>query len=464
VTHPEAGPAPVDGDAGALPTDDEAAPDDASRPPAVADPRRALAVVIGVVFIDLVGFGIVIPILPFYVRSFGVSDAFIGLLAASYSLAQFLAAPTLGRLSDRIGRRPVLLASLATAGVAWVAFGYAGTAGERYGPVAALAVLFGARTLAGAMGGNIAAAQAYVADITPRDRRAGALGLVGASFALGFVFGPAIGGLLAADAVVARADAVLPAFVPATPYSLPSFAAAGMSLLAVAVGARFLEEPTRTRPAATAPGGRTTAIGQFRDALASAALRPLTLAYFVVAVAFAGVQVMFIPYVADAFGYDATAAALLLTYVGVLGAVNQGVLVGRLSRVVSSRTLVAAGSVLLAAALVALPATGRVASLGLAVGGPAWLTPSLAALLAALAALSLGNALVNVSLAALVSASADDATQGAAFGVTQGASSLGRTVGPPLMAVLYTVAVASPFLVGALLLVPVAAAFRRSTD
>ncbi|GAB3707884.1 MFS transporter [Halorubrum pallidum] len=463
MTHPEAGVASIGGgDAG---VDGGSEGDgDAERPPAVANPRRALAVVIGVVFIDLVGFGIVIPILPFYVRSFGVSDAFIGLLAASYSLAQFLAAPTLGRLSDRIGRRPVLLASLATAGVAWVTFGYAGAAGARFGTTAAMATLFASRTLAGAMGGNIAAAQAYVADITPRDRRAGALGLVGASFALGFVFGPAIGGLLAADPVVARSDALLPAFVPATAYSLPSFAAAGMSLLAVAVGFVFLEEPNRTRPTAGAEGPRhTTAIGQFRDALASVSLRPLTLAYFVVAVAFAGVQVMFIPYVADAFGYDATAAAFLLTYVGVLGAVNQGVLVGRLSRVVSSRTLVAAGSVVLAAALVAIPATGLVDRLSsdIAVGGPAWLTLQLLALLLALAALSLGNALVNVSLATLVSASAADADQGAAFGVTQGASSLGRTVGPPLMAVLYTVAVASPFLIGAVLLVPVAVAFGR---
>ena len=461
MTHPEAGAAPID-DADAA----TEAGDGPSRSPPVSNPRRALAVVIGVVFIDLVGFGIVIPILPFYVRSFGVSDAFIGLLAASYSLAQFLAAPTLGRLSDRIGRRPVLLASLAAAGVAWVTFGYAGVSGARFGTVAALATLFASRTLAGAMGGNIAAAQAYVADITPRDRRAGALGLVGASFALGFVFGPAIGGLLAADPVVARADALFPAFVPATAYSLPSFAAAGMSFLAVAVGALFLEEPKRTRPAAETAGRRTTAVGQFREALASASLRPLTVAYFVVAVAFAGVQVMFIPFVADAFGYDATAAAFLLTYVGVLGAVNQGVLVGRLSRVVSSRTLVATGAVVLASALVAIPATGVVdRSLGdVALGGPAWLTLPLVALLLALAALSLGNALVNVSLATLVSASAGDEEQGAAFGVTQGASSLGRTVGPPLMAVLYTVAVASPFLVGALLLVPVAAAFRRSGD
>jgi len=252
--------------------------------------------------------------------------------------------------------------------------------------------------------------------------------------------------------VVARADALLPAFVPATAYSLPSFAAAGMSFLAVGVGFVFLEEPKRTRPTEEVEGRHTTAIGQFRNALSSVTLRPLTVAYFVVAVAFAGVQVMFIPYVADAFGYDATAAAFLLTYVGVLGAVNQGVLVGRL-----------AGRPLANARRGRFrdprrrarrdPATGLVdrAAGDVALGGPAWLTLPLVALLIALAALSLGNALVNVSLATLVSASAGDAEQGAAFGVTQGASSLGRTVGPPLMAVLYTVAVASPFLVGALL-------------
>ncbi|MWV63544.1 MFS transporter [Halorubrum sp. JWXQ-INN 858] len=452
MTHPEA----ATGAAAA--GDVAAAPDDPSAPGSsagVSNPRRALAVVVAVVFIDLVGFGIVIPILPFYVRSFGVSDAFIGLLAASYSLAQFVSAPYLGRLSDRYGRRPVLLSSLATAAVAWVVFGFASEADAAFGTAAAIATLFASRALAGAMGGNIAAAQAYVADITPPERRAGALGLIGASFALGFVFGPAIGGLLAAEPVVARADALFPAFVPATPYSLPSFAAAGMSLLAVVAGFLFLEEPRRSRR----PAPRTTFVGTFRDALASATLRPLTVAYFVVAVAFAGVQVMFIPYVADRFGYDATAAAFLLTYVGVLGAVNQGVLVGRLSRVVPSRTLAAAGAGVLACALAALPATDRLGS-DLVIGGPAWLSGPLVALLVVLAALSLGNALVNVSLATLVSASTDADGQGAAFGVTQGASSLGRTVGPPLMAVLYTLAYASPFLIGAALLVPIAFAFR----
>ncbi len=183
---------------GANPVNDANGADEAAAGPADTDDdargsRRAVAVVIGVVFLDLLGFGVVIPILPFYVRSFGVSDVFIGLIAAAYSLAQFLAAPTLGRISDERGRRPVITFSVAMAGVAWLVFGFATEIGAIAGTAAAVATLLLSRTLAGAAGGNISAAQAYIADVTPRDRRAGALGLVGAAFSLGFVFGPALG-------------------------------------------------------------------------------------------------------------------------------------------------------------------------------------------------------------------------------------------------------------------------------
>ena len=142
--------------------------------------RRRVAVVVGIVFIDLLGFGIIIPILPFYVRSFGVSDVFIGLVAASYSLAQFGAAPVLGRISDERGRRPVLMLSVGVAGVAWILFGFAAEIGTALGVTFGLVVLFSARLLAGAAGGNIATAQAYVADVTSPGERTGALGLVGA--------------------------------------------------------------------------------------------------------------------------------------------------------------------------------------------------------------------------------------------------------------------------------------------
>ncbi|GAB7094624.1 tetracycline resistance MFS efflux pump [Halolamina litorea] len=411
--------------------------------------RRAIAVVIGIVFVDLLGFGVVIPILPYYVRSFAVSDAVIGLLAASYSLMQFLAAPTLGRLSDERGRRPVILLSLVGSTVAWTVFGVAGEVGAIAGTAAGLAALFSSRMLAGAMGGNIAAANAYIADVTPAERRAGALGLLGASFSLGFIFGPALGGLAASDAVVRAADAVLPDLVPTTQYSLPSFLAAGLSLVALVLALRFLKEPDRLRGA----GERRTLIDTFRDALADSSLRGLVIAFFLFSLAFSGVQVMFIPFAADVYGYDATQVALFLSYLGVLGAVNQGVLVGRLSRVVRPARLAVVGAALLASALAMLPFSPELGRLLLP-----WVdlvAPELAWLLVAGAVLSLGNGLLGVSLSTLVSTGASDERQGSAFGVTQGAGSLGRTVGPPLMGVLYVATYWSPFVVGALVVLPV---------
>ncbi|SFF79142.1 Predicted arabinose efflux permease, MFS family [Halopelagius inordinatus] len=429
--------------------------DPADVPPeaSVDAPKRALAIVIGIVFVDLLGFGVVIPVLPFYVRSFAVSDVFIGLLAASYSAMQFLSAPLLGRLSDSRGRRRVLMLSLAGNTVAWTVFGLGTEVGVLFGTLPALATIFASRMLAGAMGGNIATAQAYIADVTPADRRAAALGLVGAAFGLGFVFGPAIGGVFASEEVVATARAVLPGFVPATRFSLPSFVAASLSLVALVAAAAFLPEPDRIRPAAN----RTTLVGQFTDALADPSIRGFVASFFLVSVAFSGVQVMFIPYAADLYGYDETQTALLLAYIGVLSILNQGVLVGHLSRRYGERRTAVAGASILAVALAVLPFSPALGSAVPGVGGPAWFTGPVLALLLSLAALSLGNSLLNVALSALVSRAASADTQGTAFGVTQGAGSLGRTVGPPSMALLYVVAYWSPFVAGAVLVVPVVA-------
>ncbi|MEF8809069.1 MFS transporter [Natronomonas sp.] len=418
--------------------------------------RRGIAVVIAVVFLDLLGFGIIIPILPFYVRSFGLSDLFIGLLAASYSFAQFVAAPMLGRISDERGRRPVLMLSVGVAGVAWTVFGLAAEVDAAFGTVAAVATLFGARTLAGAAGGNIATAQAYIADVTSVDDRASALGLVGAAFALGFVFGPAIGGLAASDAVVGAAERVLPAFIPTTKFSLPSFAAATMSFIALATAAVVLKEPARTAVAAN----RVSFLAQFRRTFADVTLRPLVVAFFLTSFAFAGVQVMFVPFVADFFDYDATEAALFLTYIGVLGTINQGVLIGRLSKRYSPRPVVFAGTVSLFLALLLLALSPFLGALIPPPGGPVWVTGGLLVLLAFGALASFGNGAVTVGLSTLVSQGAAEGEQGSAFGVTQGAGSLGRTVGPPLAAAAYVVVYWSPFVAGALLMVPVVLVLR----
>jgi MFS family permease len=422
--------------------------------------RRSLVTVLGIVFIDLLGFGVIIPVLPFYVRSFGVSDVFIGLLAASYSLMQFVFAPLLGRLSDERGRRPILMLSVFGSAVAWTLFGLGGEFETLFGTVGGLGALFAARMLAGAMGGNIATAQAYITDITPKADRAAALGLVGATFGLGFVFGPALGAVVASDPVVRVARDVLPGFIPATTFSLPSFLAAGLSLLAFVAAVFFLPEPNRTRSA----GRRGGFISQFRSALADANLRPLVLVFLVVSLAFSGVQVAFIPFVADIYGYREAQAGLLLTYIGVLGVLNQGVLVRVLSRRFADTRLAVSGASLLLVALALLPfapVLGR--TLLPAVLGA---SPELLALLVILAVLSAGNGLLNVGTASMVSSAADEESQGTAFGVTQGAGSLGRTIGPPVMTAIYVLVYWAPFLLGAVLSAVVVAALlalvRRS--
>ncbi|MEF8820806.1 MAG: MFS transporter [Halovenus sp.] len=436
-------------------TTGQAAPsDEATTPPTGA--RRRVAVVVAVVFIDLLGFGIIIPILPFYVRSFGVSDIFIGLLAASYSLAQFTAAPVLGRLSDQRGRRPIIMLSVGVSGVAWIVFGIAAEIGTVAGTTVGLVVLFGARLIAGAAGGNIAAAQAYIADVTPPERRVGALGLIGAAFGLGFVFGPAVGGLLASETVVSTASSLFPDFVPITPFSLPSFGAATLSFLALAGAAVVLEEPERKR----VKGRRTTFVDQFQSALADVNLRPLVVAFFLTSVSFSAVTVMFVPFVADFFGYDATEAALFLAYIGTLGIFNQGFLIGRLSSRFGVRSVVRAGVASLFCSLLLLAIAPLAGTTALTASAPPWFSGGFLVLLGFGALASFGNGSLSVGLASLVSESASEQSQGSAFGVTQGAGSLGRTVGPPLGAAAYVVVYWSPFVGGALLLVPVAVLLR----
>ena len=441
--------------------------------------RRAFAVVVFVVVLDLLGFGIVIPILPFYVRSFVANDVFIGLLAASYSLAQFASAPYLGRLSDQYGRRPVIVVSLLGGAVAWTVFGIAG----------ALWLVFLARIVAGAAGGNIATAQAYIADITPPADRAGALGILGAAFSVGFIIGPALGGVLASPEVLAVARDVLPGFVPVTRFSMPSFAAAVLSLAGAAVAWRYLPDPASIyddpdaptgedepdaedaseaspsdAPAPTTPARPTTLVAQFRAALGDDRLRGLVVAFFLVNVAFSGVTVAFVPWLADVFEFAEPQAALFLTYIGVLGVVVQAGLVPRVSRRIGDAKMAVTGLGILSAGAAVLPFTPDVGRLaGVAVGGFA---PAVVALVVLLPLVPLGNGLLSAALGALVSTSASAREQGSAFGVTQGAGSLGRTVGPPVMAGLYEFGARwSPFVAGAILLVPaLVVVARRRVD
>ncbi|ELZ84269.1 arabinose efflux permease family protein [Haloferax larsenii JCM 13917] len=416
----------------------------------VENPRRALGVVFLIVFVDLLGFGILIPVIPLYALSFGATEFVGSLLIASYSAMQFLAAPFLGRLSDARGRRPVLLLSLTGSVIAWTLFGIAGS----------LAVLFAARMLAGAMGGNIATAQAYIADITSAEERAKGLGLLGAAFGLGFVFGPALGGFFASEPVVALARDVLPAAVPVSEFSLPSFAAAlitGTNLLLAYV---VLPESRPPAERTDASDSRESRIDQLLSALRTPGLGALVVAFFLASFAFSALESQFIFLTNDQYAYGATENAVILTYVGLVLAAVQGGLVGPLTDRFGEYRLAVGGTAIQVLTLAAVPFSPVLGQFLPAVGPLVSVGPTLpagvVALLVVMTPLSFGNALTNVSLNTLVSRSADDDEQGGAFGLTQSAGSLARTFGPALAGGLYTgIAFWAPFVVGGLLMLPI---------
>ena len=191
--------------------------------------RHRLATIFLVVFVDLLGFSLILPLLPYYAEQYGAGELMIGLLTASYAAAQLVGAPVLGRLSDRIGRRPVLLVSIAGTAVGFALLGVADVLGHSLGGwgvgaatanMLVLVLLFVSRVLDGLTGGNISVAQAYIADVTPPAERGKAFGLIGAAFGLGFIIGPVVGGLLGE-----RFGFSVPAFV--------AMAIAGINLLAV---------------------------------------------------------------------------------------------------------------------------------------------------------------------------------------------------------------------------------------
>src|SRR5918998_984012 len=262
--------------------------------------RSPLLVIFVTVFIDLVGFGIVIPILPYYVESFGGTPRQQGLLLTSYSVMQLIFSPVLGRMSDKYGRRPVLFLSLVGSGVGFLIMGFAGS----------LWMLFAGRILAGITGGNISTAQAYIADITTPENRAKGMGLFGAAFGLGFIFGPAIGGVLS------QWDISAPFY----------FAAALAFANAVLLYFTLPETVTPDHPARTVRRGW----GYFFKQLRQPALALVLVIYFFFVVSFSIMTTTFAYFTMHRFGYDATHNGWLFAYVGLLAVVVQGGLIGRL--------------------------------------------------------------------------------------------------------------------------------------
>lgn len=348
--------------------------------------RSPLTVIFLTVFIDLVGFGIVIPVLPLYAERFGASPLTIGCLLGVYSLMQCIFAPVLGRLSDRIGRRPVLLVSIIGTSLGFLLMGFAQT----------LWLLFLARIIDGITGGNISTAQAYIADVTPPEQRSRGMGLIGAAFGLGFIFGPAIGGLMSRISLAAP-------FV---------FAAALAAANAVAISVLLPESlPVERRRQAVrrAPFLEVFRTGKGRS------LALVMAAYFFSTVAFSLLTATYPLFTEWRFGFDATHNGYIFAAQGILGALVQGVLLGWLVKRSSDKSLAVAGAVMLAVSLFALP-----------------LTSTTAALLAATAGIAVGHGLMAAPLNGLASRGVDAASQGRVLGLMQSAASVARIVGPVL--------------------------------
>ncbi len=360
--------------------------------------RRALLTVFLTILLDLIGFGMILPFLTFYAQEFQATPLQIGLLFSSYSLTQLLCAPLLGRLSDRLGRRPVLLASIAGSAVCYVIFALAPS----------YAVLLLARALSGVAAANYAIAQAYMADVSSPQERSKAMGLVGAAFGLGFVLGPALGGILE------QLGSVLPALARLGPRLVP-FAAAALSTLNLLIAFFSLPESLspELRRDATSRGGAWHGVSDLRAVWRDTPLRGLMVLFFLVMFCFSMMETTLALFCQARFGFGARETSWLFVFVGVVLVIVQGGLLGRLVRRFGERRLILSGIVLMALGLLLLP------------GPKLWL------LLISLLLLAVGQGIHNPSTTGLLSRLTDERSQGSTIGLSRSFGALARILGPP---------------------------------
>lgn len=356
-----------------------------------------MVIILITVFIDLIGFGMVVPILPFYAETapYNATPFQIGLLFSIYSWMQFFFSPILGRLSDRYGRRPILLVSLAGSAVGYFIMGIAGT----------LALVFLGRIIGGITGGNISTAQAYIADVTTRENRAKGMGLFGAMFGLGFILGPALAGILSKYGV-----------------HVPFYFAAGLSL-ANTIALYFILPETVMPGSYDIHAPRKNRLVELVESLREKAFGTVNLVYFLLVTAFSIMTYAFVLFTAHRFGYNAEQNGYLFAFVGLIAIIGQGVLFQQLVHRVGETRLTVIGCLMMAASLAALPLIGPEA------GG-------LTALLIICTIMSIGNAFASPSLTSLGSKISAEDRQGVSLGVMQSAASLARAIGPMIGGVL----------------------------
>lgn len=388
--------------------------------PDLVTSRSALAVLFGVVFINLVGFGIVVPLLPFYGQTLDAPPWQVALMFSAYSLGQFFAEPFWGRLSDRIGRKPVLLITVSANALGYLMLAFA--------PNIWLAI--GIRLFTGLGAGNVSTVQGYVADVTPPDKRAGRMGLIGAAFGLGFIVGPGLGGLLT------RTD------MGALGYQLPIFVAAGLCVVA-ALGVTFFLKESRAKADPAVP--RPPFLSGVHDAVANPVVSRVLLVTLIYMAGFSGMESTFGFWTEARYGWGAREVGLSFMAVGIVSTICQGLLAGRLARRFGEARVLAVGCLIFGSGLVAQVLVGR-------------LLPDGAALVPMVMAFgAFGMAMTMPNISALISRSVDPDRQGAMLGLNMAVSSSGRIFGPMAAGALFSaVGHDWPFLIGAALTVPAA--------
>src|SRR5436305_2404801 len=363
--------------------------------------RSRVAVIFFTVLIDLIGFGIIIPILPYYAQRLGAGGFELGALLAVFSFMQFVATALLGKLSDRIGRRPVLLTTMLFNAVGYTLFAFAGS----------YWVLFLSRVVSGFAGGNISAAQAYMADITTPAERSRGMGMIGAAFGLGFIIGPALGGL--------SAHYLGP--------SAPGLVAAALSLANFVSAYVVLPESLKAEHRTERELWDFSHIG---DAVRHPRLAPLMMAWALAPLAFSGYTVAIPLWANVTLGWREQQLAWFFTVIGVTAAIVQGYAFGQLARRFGDRRLLIAGGFGMAATIALVPALH-----------------SSAALYAWTAALAFSNSIYGPAATGLVSVFADPTEQGTVLGAAQALAALGRLLGPLVMGEVYDVSRPAAFLV-----------------
>nr|WP_297506452.1 MFS transporter [uncultured Caulobacter sp.] len=376
-----------------------------------AHSNRALAVLLLVVFINLVGFGVVIPLLPFYAKSMNAAAWQVTTMFAAYSLGQFFGEPFWGRLSDRIGRRPVLIVTIIANTLAYLALAFAPN----------IWIAMAVRLVGGFGSGNISTIQGYMADVTPPEKRAGRMGLLGAAFGAGFVIGPALvmairpgGGHLG--------------------YQLPLFLAAGMAATA-ALGVFLFVTESR------APAARDLVQPRRREALAAAAAHPVLSRVLLVTListgAFAGMEAIFGLYADKRFGWGPGQVAGCFAIIGIIASLGQGLLTGRLARRFGEGRVLTAGLSIIGLTLLITP-----------------FIPSPPVAVVAVACTAFGQSLVFPCVAALISRASPPDRQGQMLGLNMAAGSLARIGGPLLAGPLFGIVIGGPYWFGSALMVP----------